>query len=150
VGVLDLGVPRTPAQARAALRELNAPNPQVFKSYEQAVESRIAELTGPIVQGARDSLAAMNDELAELIQAATGHDEALEALRRRIKRREITTKDARKERDRIRREEMKLSQLLDSITAAHEREVYVRDHPEDVLNVLYDRYPALPRPQFPI
>jgi hypothetical protein len=45
---------------------------------------------------------------------------------------------------------MKLSQLLDSITAAHEREVYVRDHPEDVLNVLFDRYPALPRPQFSI
>jgi hypothetical protein len=150
VGVLDVGVPRTPAQARAALQELNAPNPQIFKLYERAVESRIAELTGPIVQGARESLAEMNEEVAELIQAATGHDEALEVLRRRIKRREITTKDARKERDRIRREEMKLSQLLDSITAAHERETYVRDFPEDVLNVLYDRYSALPRPQFPI
>jgi hypothetical protein len=102
------------------------------------------------VEGARNNLAAMNDEAAELVQAAGEHDEALEALRRKIKRREITAKDARKERDRIRREEMKLSQLLDSITATHEREVYVRDHPEDVLNVLYDRYPALPRPQFPI
>jgi Skp family chaperone for outer membrane proteins len=147
---LDVGVPRTPAQARAALRELNAPNPLVFKSYEDDIERRIAELTGPIVQGARDSLAAMNEELAELVQAGVGHGEALEELRRKVKRREITAKDARKERDRIRREEMKLSQLLDSITAAHEREFYVRDHPEDVLNVLYDRYPALPRPQFPI
>jgi hypothetical protein len=144
VGVLDVGIPRTPAQARAALAAINAPNPQAFEQIKKDVERRIAELTGPVVQGAQDSLAAMNDELAELIQAATGHDEALEALRRKITRREITAKDARKERDRIRREEMKLSQLLDSITAAHEREFYVRDHPEDVLNVLYDRYPALP------
>ncbi|TFV89589.1 hypothetical protein [Blastococcus sp. CT_GayMR16] len=150
MGVLDVGVSRTPAQARAALQELNAPNPVVFEQVKKEVERRIGELTGPVVQGAQDSLAAMNEEAAELIQAAAEHDEALEALRRRIKRREITAKDARKERDRIRREEMKLSQLLDSITAAHEREVYVRDHPEDVLNVLYERYPALPRPQFPI
>jgi hypothetical protein len=150
VGVLDVGIPRTPAQARASLAAINAPNPQVFEQVKKVVERRIAELTGPVVQGAQASLAAMNEEVAELIQAAAEHDEALEALRRRIKRREITAKDARKERDRIRREEMKLSQLLDSITAAHEREVYVRDHPEDVLNVLYDRYAALPRPQFPI
>jgi Skp family chaperone for outer membrane proteins len=150
VGLIDVGVPRTPAQARAALAAINAPNPQVFEQVKREVERRIGELTRPVVQGAQDSLAAMNEEAAELVQAAAEHDEALEPLRRRIKRREITAKEARKERDRIRREEMKLSQLLDSITAAHEREVYVRDHPEDVLNVLYDRYPALPRPQFPI
>lgn len=150
MGVLDVGIPRTPAEARAALAAINAPNPQAFEQIKRDVEHRIAELTGPVVQGAQDSLAAMNEEAAELILAAGEHEEALEALRRKVKRREITAKDARKERDRIRREEMKLSQLLDSITAAHEREVYVRDHPEDVLNVLYDRYPALPRPQFPI
>jgi hypothetical protein len=150
VGVLDVGVPRTPAEARAALGAVNAPNPLVFEGVKKEVERVIAGLVAPIVEGARDNLTAMNDEAAELIQAAGEHEEALEALRRKIKRREITAKDARKERDRIRREEMKLSQLLDSITATYEREVYVRDHPEDVLNVLYERYPALPRPQFPI
>ena len=150
MGILDIGVPRTPAQARAALAAVNAPNPLVFEGVKKEVERIIADLVTPLTEGARDNLAAMNDEAAELVEAAGEHEEALEALRRKIKRREITTKDARKERDRIRREEMKLSQLLDSITATYEREIYVRDHPEDVLNVLYDKYPAIPRPQFPI
>lgn len=146
----DVGIPRTPAQARAALKAINAPNPQVYAELEKEVERRIKELTDPIVKGAIENLDSMDYEAAELAQAATGHDEALAELRRKIKRREITAKDARKERDRIRREEMKLTQLLESITAAHEREVVVRDRPEDTLNYLYDRYGALPRPQFPI
>jgi hypothetical protein len=150
VGVLDVGVPMTPKEWRAWLANAAVPNPQVFKQYEQAGEQVIRDLVTPIVQGARDSQNAMNDELAELIQVASGQEARLAELRQKIKRREIPAKEARKERDRIRREEMKLSQLLESITDAWARETYVADHPEDVLNVLYDRYPALPRPQFPI
>lgn len=146
----DVGIPRTPAQARAVLTAATFPNSTVEQAVKAEVERVIADLTGPIVHGCIESLKAMNDEAAELAQAAAGHDQALEDLRRKIKRREISAKDARKERDRIRREEMKLTQLLDSITAAYEREVYVRDHPEDTLNALYDKYGALQRPQFPI
>lgn len=150
MSVLDVGASMTPKEWRNWLANAAVPNPQVYKRYEQAGEQIIRDLVTPIVEGARDNLAAMNDEAAELIQAADGHEAALEELRRKIKRREITSKDARKERDRIRREEMKLSQLLESITATYERELYVRDHPEDTLNFLYEQYPALPRPQFPV
>ncbi len=45
---------------------------------------------------------------------------------------------------------MRLSQLLDSIKGSYEQELYVRDHPEDVLNTLYNRYPTLIPPEFPL
>jgi len=150
MGVLDVGVPMTPKEWRTWLANAVVPNPQVYRQYEQAGEQVIRDLVTPIVQGAQDNLAAMNREAAEPAQAAGEHEEAVVALRRKIKRREITAKAARVERDRIRSEEMKLSQLLESITAAYERDIFIRDHAEDHLNYLYDRYPALSRPQFPV
>ena len=141
---------RTPAAARAAMDEQPFPNSAQERAAREELERQITRLTEPVTRGAADHLRAMNEEAAELAQAATEHIKAVNDLQVRMKRREIGVKEARKERDRLRREEMKLSQLLDSITHTYESELYVRDHPEDVLNVLYERYPQLERPFFPI
>jgi uncharacterized membrane protein YccC len=141
--------PRTPAQARAAIDQQPFPNSAQERAAREEMERLITDLTAPVVRGAKDRMKAMNAEAGELAEAATAHIKAVNDLAARMQRREVSAKDARKERDLLRREEMKLSQLLDSITSSYESELYVRDHPEDTLNYLYERYP-LERPMFPI
>jgi hypothetical protein len=128
---------RTPAQARAKLDELPFMNSAQERAVRAEVERIIAERTAPMVAGASANLRSMDREAGDYVKAAADHLQAVNDLAARMKRREVSARDARKGRDKLRREEMKLSQLLDSIKGSYERELYVRDHPEDVLNSLY-------------
>ncbi|MGY1857527.1 hypothetical protein [Modestobacter sp. SYSU DS0290] len=141
---------RTPAQARVAIDQQLFLNSAQERAARMELERLIAEVTTPIARGADKNMRALNEEAGELAVAATQHVDSVGNLLARMRRREMTTKEARQERDKLRREEMRLSQLLVSITKTYESELYVRDHPEDVLNVLYDRYPTLLPPHFPI
>ena len=141
---------RTPAEARAAINQQPFPNYAQEQAARAEMERQMTELTAPISRGASERLAEIDVEAAKLADRATELLEAQSDLQERMQRRQLTAKEARKERDRLVREEMRLSQMLDAFEESYARELYTRDHPEDVLNVLYERYPSLERPFFPI
>src|SRR3712207_1437663 len=111
---------RTPAAARAAMDEQSFPNRAQERAARAELERLIDKLTMQVTAGTAGALKSCMIEAWELAQAATEHNSAVNDLQVRMKRREISTEEAHKERDRLRREEMKLSQLLDSITHSYE------------------------------
>jgi hypothetical protein len=140
----------TPAQARAQLDQLEFRNSAKEREFRAEIDRLIADAAKPVYESAVGVLKGTNEEAATYAQAAADHVKAANDLQARMKRREIDPADARKERDRLVREGMKLRQLLDSLTKTYENNLYIRDHPEETLNTLYEQYPALTRPYFPI
>ncbi len=139
----------TPAEARARLDQLEFRNSAQERETRAEFDRIIAAAAEPIHESAVAVLKGTNEEAATYAKAAADHVKAANDLQARMKRREIDPADARKERDRLVREGMKLRQLLDSLTKVYENNLYIRDHPEETLNYLYERYPV-DRPYFPI
>lgn len=140
----------TPAQARAQVDQMQFGNSAQEREFRAEVDRLIAAAVAPVHESAVDVLKGANEEAATYAKAASDHVKAATALQVRMKNRDIHPADARKERDRLVREGMKLRQLLDSLTQTYENNLYIRDHPEETLNKLYEQYPALQRPYFPI
>jgi chromosome segregation ATPase len=145
-----MGVPRSFKEVDAVLAAAAFPNSTVEREIRAACDRVKADVIRPVVQNAQQSLMGCDDEAAELAQATAGHRQASKDLRRRIKRHEISAKEARTELDKLKREAIVLDKKREAIVAHYETELYVRDHAEEYLDVLYDRYPSLTRPQFPI
>lgn len=139
----------TPAQARAQLDQMEFRNSAQERDTRAQVDRIIAEAAKPIHESAVSVLAGANKEAGTYAQAAVDHVKAANDLQARMKRREIDPADARKERDRLVREGIELREALDSLTKVYENNLYIRDHPEETLNYLYERYPV-DRPYFPI
>lgn len=140
----------TLAQARARLDQLEFRNSAQERDTRAEIDRLIAAAAAPIYESAVGVLSGANEEAGEYAKQAAAHVKAANDLQARMKRREIHPADARKERDRLVREGMKLRQLLDSLTKVYENNLYIRDHPEEALDKLYEQYPQLQRPYFPI
>ncbi len=140
----------TPAEARARLDQMEFRNSAQERDARAEIDRLIADAVKPIHESAVGVLKGTNEEAATYAQAAAKHVKAANDLQARMKRREIHPSDARKQRDRLVREGIKLRQLLDSLTKTYENNLYIRDHPEESLTALYEQYPALTRPYFPI
>ncbi len=94
---------RIPSHARAKLDELSFGNSAQERAVRAEAERIIAERTGPMVQGAIASLRSMDREAGEYATAASEHLRAVNDLAARMKRREVGSREARKERDKLRR-----------------------------------------------
>jgi hypothetical protein len=140
----------TPAQARTQADQKDYGNSAKEREFRAEIDRIIADAARPVYESAVNALKETNEEAATYARAAAAHVKAASDLQVRMKNRDIHPADARKERDRLVREGMRLHQLLDSLTKTYENNLYIRDHPEETLNTLYERYPSLERPYFPI
>jgi hypothetical protein len=151
MGVLDeAGVFfNSPADAEADLNARTYRNSLEERLYREGRAKVIEEQASMIRSGAAELMEGVQQDAAEYHEAAEMNLLAVQDLREQMKNREIAAKEARAQIAKLNKEAERLAILAETLPSDYAKALYDRDHPRDVLNLLYQRYPIGPM-QFPL
>ena len=139
----------SPAEAEADLNSRTYRNSLEEKLYRQGRDKVIEEQASKIRDGAAGLMEQAQQDAAEYHEAAERHLAVVQDLREQMKNREITAKEARTQIAKLNKEAGRLAILAETLPSDYAKALHDRDHPRDVLNLLYQRYPIGPM-AFPI
>lgn len=134
----------TPAAAMADLDGRPFRNSLEETLYRQEREKAIDEQAAMVRDGAVQLMQAAEQDADEYNEAAQMHLVAVQDLRDRMKNREISPKEARTEIAKLNKEAERLAILAETLPSDYAKALYDRDHPRDVLEMLYRKYPVGP------
>lgn len=134
----------SPAHAEADLNTRTYRNSLEEKLYREGRKKVIDEQAAMVRDGASKLMKKVQKDAADHDEAAQMYLGAAQDLRRRMKNREITPKEARKEIAKLNMEAENLSILAESLPNDYAKALHDRDHPRDVLEFLYRKYPVGP------
>lgn len=135
---------RSPAEAEADLDNRPYRNSLEEKLYREGRKKVIDEQAGKISEGAAQLMEAAEQDADEYHEAAQMHLLAVQDLREKMKHREISPKEARAEIAKLNKEAERLAILATTLPDDYAKALYDRDHPRDVLEFLYQKYPVGP------
>jgi hypothetical protein len=145
VGVLDEGVYfASPAEAEADLNNRTFKNSLEERLYREGRQKVIDEQAAMVRDGAAQLMAQAEQDADEYHEAAQMYLAAVRDLRGKMKNREISPKEARTEIAKLNKEAEHLSIFASTLPNDYAKALYDRDHPRDVLELLYRKYPVGP------
>lgn len=141
---INFGEQFSPRELRARHAATFYRNSMEEKQWAASIDSWISEkYTARVVRDSTASLRGLNREAGQELVDTEARGDAVTDLLARIEDRSISFEDAKKERDQLLRADIRSGESYEAMVAAYESNVYSRDFPEDVIDNLFDAYPAL-------
>jgi hypothetical protein len=134
----------SPAEAEADLNSRTYQNSVEEKLYREERLKGIEKQAAMVRDGAVQLMQAVEEDAGEYDEAAQMYLVAVRDLRKRIKNRDIPSKEARTEIAKLNKEAERLAILADTLPNDYAKALHDRDHPRAVLDLLYQRYPLGP------